>query len=81
MKVEVKLFSTLAKYLPPGSKGKKAVVELKSKATVDDLAEKLGFGDVSCVMMVNDEQVHRAAVLKDGDVVSAFPPLAGGGNE
>ena len=78
MKVEVKLFSTLTKYLPPGAKGKKAVVELENKATVDALAEKLGFADVSCVMMLNDEQVHRAAKLKEGDVVSFFPPLAGG---
>jgi len=78
LKIEVKLFSTLTKYLPPGSQGKKAIVEIEDGATVDDLAEKLGFGDVSCVMMVNNRQVHRAAALKEGDMVSFFPPIAGG---
>jgi molybdopterin converting factor small subunit len=78
MKVEVWLFSTLKKYLPPNAKGKKAVVELPEGATLADLADHLGLHEEAIVPTVNDEQAHWGLKLKDGDRVSFFPPLAGG---
>jgi molybdopterin converting factor small subunit len=78
MQVTIKLYGTLSEYLPAGAKGRRAAVELPEGATVDDLAEALGFGEVSCVFMRGSEQVHRAQKLEDGDTVSAFPPIAGG---
>lgn len=78
MKLEVRLFASLTKFLPSGAKGKSAIVELEESVTVDTLAEKLGFGDIACVVMVNDQQAHRGSTLNEGDVVSFFPPIAGG---
>lgn len=78
MQVHVKLFGPLREHLPLGAKGGRAVIELPEGATVDTLAEQMGFGDLSCVVMVNDEQVHRGMTLHAGDHVSVFPPLAGG---
>lgn len=78
MQVTIKLYGSLSQHLPPGSKGRKATVELPEGATVEDLAEALGLGDTSCLFMRNSEQVYRAQRLKDGDTLSAFPPIAGG---
>jgi len=78
MQINVKLFGPLREHLPPDAKGGRAVIELPEGATVDTLAEQMGFGDLSCVIMVNDEQVHRGMALNEGDHVSVFPPLAGG---
>ncbi len=78
MRVEVRMFAALARYLPPGSVGKRAVVELPPGATVDDLARTLGLGDAPASILVNAEARYRLTVLREGDVVSFFPPLAGG---
>ena len=74
----IKLYGSLSQHLPPGSKGRKATVELPEGATVDDLAEALGLGEVACLFMRGSEQVHRAQKLEEGDTISAFPPIAGG---
>ncbi len=78
MKVEVWLFSTLSQYLPPDSKGKKAVVELPENATLTDLADHLGLHSETVTVTINDEQAHWGLKLEDGHQVSFFPPLAGG---
>ena len=78
MKVQVRLFSNLARYLPPGSVGKRATVELDEKSTVADLESRLGLVDEPVTVLVNDERRHPQARLRDGDVVSLFPPIAGG---
>ncbi|HIE52477.1 MAG TPA: MoaD/ThiS family protein [Armatimonadetes bacterium] len=79
MNVEVRMFASLIQYLPPGAKGKRARVQVPAGATVQDLAEHLGLGEVPCVVMVNGEQAHWQVRLSEGDVVSFFPPIAGGG--
>ena len=80
MKVEVRLFANLAKLLPPGSQNKRATVTVKKGATIADLFDKLKLPlETTNVVMVNG--VHRGdkgAELDEGDVVSVFPPIAGG---
>lgn len=78
LKVEVRLFAALARYLPPGSVGKRAMLELPEGATVGDLARRLGLADVPATALVNGHSRHHATILRDGDVVSFFPPLGGG---
>jgi molybdopterin converting factor small subunit len=38
----------------------------------------LGIGNLGAVILINDQEAHRGKQLNDGDVVSFFPPLAGG---
>jgi len=78
VKVKVKLFGPLGEYLPRDANGRVAEVELTSDATVDDLAVQLGMQEVPAVVCVNDQETHRARHLHENDVVSFFPPLAGG---
>jgi len=79
MWVEVRLFANLEKLLPPGSQKKRAKVTVKKGALVDELLDKLGIPqNMTNVITVNG--VHRSAKteLNDGDIVSIFPPIAGG---
>ena len=79
MTVEVRLFATLAQFLPPGSKSGTAVLQLPDGATIADVARSLGIpSTLECVLLVNGANVDADARLHDGAVVDIFPPLAGG---
>jgi molybdopterin converting factor small subunit len=80
VKVEVQLFATLVAFLPPESRPiGAAVVEVPADSTVGDLANVLGIpGAVARVTLVNDREASEAHRLAAGDVVTLFPPLAGG---
>lgn len=78
MRVKVKLFGPLLERLPPENRRMPLELELPDGATVNAVVEALGIGDVGAVILVNDQEAHRGKHLNDGDVVSFFPPLAGG---
>lgn len=79
MKVEVRLFANLAKLLPPGSQNKRANIIVKKGATVSDVLEKLSVPErITNVIMVNGVLQNGETALNEGDVVSVFPPIAGG---
>lgn len=80
MRVEVRLFATLAAFLPPGGSNGVAVLEVAEGATLEDVARRLGIpAALSCVSLVNGEDAEPRRRLADRDVVTLFPPLAGGG--
>ncbi len=79
MKIEIALYATLSKYLPPGAQNRKAVMEVKDGTTVREVMDQLGIPqDLSNILLVNGRQSPDSAVLKDGEILSIFPPLAGG---
>jgi molybdopterin converting factor small subunit len=78
VRVEVRLFATLARYLPDDGTGV-TVVDLHEGSTVGDLARALGIpADLSRIALVNDHDAADDRPLRAGDVVTLFPPLAGG---
>lgn len=79
MKVEVCLFATLGRYLPPGASGDRATLEVPEHATVGEVMASLHIpDDLERLQVVNGYDAAPNQVLRDGDVLSAFPPLAGG---
>ena len=78
VKVRIKLFGSLRKHMPDGVSGRVGEVQVEVGATVDDLAVQLGIEEVPAVVCINDQETHRARRLQPGDVVTFFPPLAGG---
>jgi len=79
VRVEVRLFATLARYLPKPSQTDSGPLEVAEGSTVGDLAAALGIPpDLSRITLVNDVEAEESRRLNPGDVVTLFPPLAGG---
>ena len=79
MRVEVRLFATLAAFLPADGRDGAAELEIPEGSTVTDVAARLGIPpDLSRVVLVNGRDVGDQARLTARDVVTIFPPLAGG---
>jgi molybdopterin converting factor small subunit len=79
VRVEVQLHATLASFLPPGSRDGVAIVEVVEPATVGTIIARLAIPpELSRVVLVNGHDVEDDTVLRPGDVVDVFPPLAGG---
>lgn len=79
MKIEVKLFATLAAHLPVGGEGPSAIIEVPQGSTVNQVTRGLGIPDeMPRITLVNGRDADPAEALHDGDTLSVFPPLAGG---
>ncbi len=79
MKVELKLFATLARYFPEASDGGSAPVDVPEGGTVRRLLSALGIPDqIPLMILVNGRDAAPEQVLEDGDVLTLFPPLVGG---
>jgi len=79
MKVEVKLFATLAAYLPIGGEGPSTIVEVPQGSTVGQVTHRLGIPDeMPRITLLNGRDADPAEPLHDGDALAVFPPLAGG---
>lgn len=74
MSIEVRLFATLRE-----GRGKKVYLEFEDGINCDKIVKKLNIKkeDVA-ILLINgrDGEFHKE--LKDGEIVSIFPPVGGG---
>ena len=89
MNIEVRLYGDFKRCLPSGGAtfeafdlccaGDGMMKSLEKEITIEELVKELGLSeDIPKVIIVNDRIAKFDYVLKDGDRVSVFPPLAGG---
>lgn len=83
MKVTVKLFALLGKYLPPGADDNQAAVEVADGATPVTVMDSLNLPREHChLVLVNGVYVEpgkrESLALEDNDVLAIWPPVAGG---
>jgi molybdopterin synthase sulfur carrier subunit len=79
MEIEVRLFATFRDYLPQGSDTFSCRKSVPTETIVRKIAEDLKLpDDTPKIFIVNGNVVTGDHVLRDGDVVSIFPPVAGG---
>ncbi len=79
MKIEIRLYATFRDFLPPGSNTFSMTKSLDGEKTIADVVKDLGLpDDVPKIVIVNGAHAEFDYLLKDGDVLSVFPPLAGG---
>jgi molybdopterin converting factor small subunit len=79
MKLEIKLFANFREFLPPGTEKYTCWLELEEGTTIGQVLEKLKIpDDIPMITLVNG--LHRTFEdrLQPGDVLSVFPPVAGG---
>jgi len=83
MNIRVKLYASLAEYLPSDAIKNEIDVAFTEGATPATVIAKLGLPENMCHMvLVNGVYVaprdRTATTLKDGDHFAAWPPVAGG---
>jgi molybdopterin synthase sulfur carrier subunit len=80
MKVQVKLFASLGRYLPDLERGDASeFMEVKEGITIGTLLESLKVpANVVKLIFLNGTHAHTDQVLHDGDRLGVFPPVAGG---
>lgn len=78
MRIQVCLYASLASYLP-GAVGEGAPVDAPPDATVREALRMLGVEpDAPKILFVNGVHAKLDRILKEGDRLAAFPPIAGG---
>jgi molybdopterin converting factor small subunit len=79
MEIEVKLFATLMDYLPKGSSRFSCKMEVDDRTRVQDVLSRLNIpDDIPKIILINGIHGKKEQILKEGDVLSVFPPVAGG---
>lgn len=79
MEIEVKLFATLRDYLPKGSGRFSCKIEVDDQTQVRQILTRLNIPEeMPKIILVNGVHGKKEQVLKEGDVLSIFPPVAGG---
>jgi molybdopterin converting factor small subunit len=79
MTVEIRLFATFRDFLPPGSTTFSFRKVFKEGATVEEVMTELKLPEQTPkIIILNGVHADAGRVLRDGDVLSLFPPVGGG---
>ncbi len=79
MKVELNLFSSIARYMPDKAQGNSWIAEVSEGTRVRELLEQLKIPtDTVKLVFLNGVHANGDEILKDGDKVGVFPPIGGG---
>lgn len=83
MNIRIKLYASLAEYLPDGALKNEADLEVKDGTTPTQVIMRLGLPEKMCHMvLINGVYIAPAersdVALQPGDHLAIWPPVAGG---
>ena len=83
MRITLKLYATLTDYLPAHRTGNKVEIELDDATTVQVALDSFGLpAKLTHLVLVDGAYVghddRSGRVLKDGETLAVWPPVAGG---
>jgi sulfur carrier protein ThiS len=83
MKATLKLYATLADYLPPGSKNNQMEIEVAEDEPIAAILDRFKLpGKLTHLVLVNGAYVEPGLrptrCLQAGDQLAVWPPIAGG---
>lgn len=83
MRLTLKLYATLAEYLPASARDNQVTLEFPGEPTPHSVLNEFKVPHARAhLLLVNGTYVppgdRDTACLQDGDVVAAWPPVAGG---
>ena len=83
MKIKLRLYATLQKYLPPGTRNSETEMELAEAATIPDALGILAVPmSLPHIIFINGRHVLRpdfsTRQLQDGNILAVFPAIGGG---
>jgi molybdopterin converting factor small subunit len=77
--IEIKLYATLARYLPDKFRESNGILELKDGITIGQLLQQLNIpSEKAKLIFLDGVHADMDAVLKEGSRVGIFPPVGGG---
>lgn len=83
LQVQLKLFASLSKYLPEGAVRNVAPVAVQEGTSIRDLLDRYNVPPEHChLVLVNGiyqpPEARGTVLLKEGDQLAVWPPVAGG---
>lgn len=83
MKITLKLYASLKQFLPDGTRGNEAEVDLAEGASVQSMLDDIGMpAGVYKLVLVNGvfivPEERETLLFVEGDVLAIWPPVAGG---
>jgi sulfur carrier protein ThiS len=83
MQINIELYASLMKYLPPGKSRFRREVKIDDGFLLSDLIVQFHIPpEMAHLVLVNghfiDFELRQSRALIEGDVVSIWPPVAGG---
>jgi molybdopterin converting factor small subunit len=79
MKIELRLFASLSRYLPDRRAGNLCAMEVPEGTTIKELLERLAIpAEIRKIIIVNGVHAGDKQTLAEGDRIGIFPPVAGG---
>ncbi len=79
IKIQIKLFATLGRFLPDRLQGTPYDLEMPDGSNLNDVLNRMQIPlDETKVVFVNNRVQELDYILIDGDRVGIFPPVGGG---
>ncbi len=79
MKIELKLYASLRCHMPEETGGNPCMLEVDEGTSVGEFLEHLKVPDDAVkIIFLNGVQAEGNEILKEGDRLGVFPPVAGG---
>lgn len=83
MRIKLKLYATLTDYLPAPRVGNKAEIDIAEGSTVQQALDSFALpAKLTHLVLIDGAYVapddRAGRVLKDGEVLAVWPPVAGG---
>ena len=79
MRIEIRTFATLRRYLPELGIGEPKIMEVEPGTTMDEIREMLGLpADEVKIIMRNNLHVEPNVIVENGDRITYIPAVAGG---
>ena len=83
MRITFKTASGMVKFLPPGSRGSSAEIDVAEGATPRDVMTQLGIPPDGTYLVTHNGEAVRSAmrdtvILTENDTLAVMPPLRGG---
>ncbi len=79
MKIEIRLYASFRKLFPGDCSAGECYIDVEDGTTVNELLSRLRIPpDAPKVVFLNGVHAGGNELLKEGDRVGAFPPVAGG---
>jgi len=79
MKFKVKLFATFMEHLPEGAGLEGVTIDMAPGTTLEDVYTRFNLPEkVQKITLANGIHQKASCEVQPGDVISIFPPIAGG---